>query len=134
MIWTVLESAAITVVFTTGSIFDAFRERGPKLWRELARCPLCAGVWIGAVDYLVRALNALAWRLPEPRSELFTLCLTALGAGALAGCAALAFRRVADWLESSAVELDESAKLVKAELDAVRIDVSRSAENKGESQ
>lgn len=52
----VLEAAAITLVFTKGTIFKAVREHGPKLWQELASCPLCAGVWVGMVWRVLRAL------------------------------------------------------------------------------
>ena len=43
-----LAGVAITVVFVKGSIFERVRKSGPALWQELARCPLCAGFWIGA--------------------------------------------------------------------------------------
>ena len=81
---TVLESAAITVVFVRGSIFKRFREIGPSIWRELASCPLCAGVWIGAGWSLVR--SALAG--PIARVDV---AADALAAGAMTGALAMAF-------------------------------------------
>lgn len=84
---TVIEAVAITVVFVRGSIFKRLRESGPALWRELASCPLCAGVWIGAGWSILRValvgtLHADAW--PE-------LAVRALATGTLAGSFALLF-------------------------------------------
>jgi hypothetical protein len=47
VIWPILFAAAITVVWTEGSLFTPLRTRGPKLWRDLAGCALCSGVWVG---------------------------------------------------------------------------------------
>ena len=78
----VIESAAITIVFVKGSIFQPLRESGPKLWQTLAGCPLCAGVWIGAGWLLLRRLLA---------SQTFGLATAAdaLAAGAVTGVLAL---------------------------------------------
>ena len=74
-----LEAAAITIVFVRGTIFKRVRESGPALWRELASCPLCAGVWIGAGWYALRGA------VPGP----FESALTALATGAATGVLAL---------------------------------------------
>lgn len=61
MIWRfVLEAAAITLVFTRGTIFKRLRESGPDLWRAFAGCPLCVGVWVGAGWFAFRAGAELA--------------------------------------------------------------------------
>lgn len=76
----VLEAVAITIVFTKGSIFKRLRESGPALWRELADCPLCAGVWIGMIWHLLRARpDALSLNVTEQ----------VLAAGVLTGVGAL---------------------------------------------
>lgn len=93
MLLTVLEAAAITVVFTQGTIFSKVRSRGPALWRELLSCPLCLGWWLGSGSQgLQIALGRadLGWDAP----------LHVVGAGALSGALALLYRRVTDWLDS----------------------------------
>ena len=60
----VLEAVCITLVFTKGMIFKAVREHGPKLWQELAACPLCAGVWVGMLWRVLRALPDVHASLP----------------------------------------------------------------------
>lgn len=77
----VLEAAAMTLVFTRGTIFTRVREAGPGLWRELAKCPLCAGVWVGAGWTVFRAWSAPASTLERAAD--------ALAAGALTGVLAL---------------------------------------------
>jgi hypothetical protein len=73
---TIIYLVAISYVWSRGSIFRSLRTRGPALWRQLADCPLCSGVWIGL-------LGQLAFRLwPGP--------LTILGRGSLVGAAAFA--------------------------------------------
>lgn len=47
MISAIILAAAITIVWVEGGIFAWFRTHGPKLWRNLASCALCSGVWIG---------------------------------------------------------------------------------------
>lgn len=54
----VLEGACITFVFSRGTIFRRVRESGPAVWRALAGCPLCVGVWIGMALYVARSLGA----------------------------------------------------------------------------
>jgi len=84
-------SAAIAVVFTQGEIFK-FLRRGPWLWRELASCALCSGVWVGM------AMSLLFYGFPQPGADLWTIVAVGarvLGLGALSGCAAVLF--VAVW-------------------------------------
>ena len=50
-----LEAAAITLLWVRGSVFKPLRERGPKLWQELASCSLCFGVWVGWLGHLAHA-------------------------------------------------------------------------------
>lgn len=102
----VLFSAAITVVFVKGSLFDPLRARGPKLWRKLAACALCSGVWVGAAA----TAAAVRWEgfhgaLPPP--------LEILGVGALTGVSALLYVRVTDWLDSAAAAADSQSELAK---------------------
>lgn len=104
----VLVSAAITVVFTRGSIFDPLRARGPELWRDLAKCPLCVGVWVGG------GAAAAGSRLAGVESA-FLLLFLAVALGSLTGCLALLFVRVSDWLESSAVAADAAAEKIKSD-------------------
>jgi hypothetical protein len=114
----VLFSAAITVVFVKGSIFNALRIHGPDLWSEFARCPLCVGVWVGGgVTWLASSRGLF--------SASFPLLFTVLALGALTGCAALLFVRVLDWFEAATVAHETAeavnalrAKGLKAELDA----------------
>ena len=79
-----LAAVAITVVFVRGSIFEPVRTRGPTLWQELAKCPLCAGFWIGA-----------GWRLfwtraqPLELSALLERVLELVAFGAMTGLVAL---------------------------------------------
>ena len=77
----VFEAVAITLVFTKGAIFKRVRESGPALWRELAACPLCAGVWVGMIWRVVRAL-------PEVQATAL-FAEDVLAAGALTGVVAL---------------------------------------------
>lgn len=98
----VLFSFAITVVFTRGSIFEPLRQHGPELWRDLVKCPLCSGVWVGgAAAVLCLDLYALPLRYAT---------FLVLGLGSLSGCAALLFVRVWDALESFAVLLELEAE------------------------
>lgn len=98
----VLFSAAITVVFTRGSVFDAVRSRGPELWRDLAGCPLCTGVWVGG------ALEAL-----QVQGLDFRAALTVLGVGCVTGCAALLYALLTDFLGSHAALADERAAAMR---------------------
>lgn len=75
----VLQAVALTVVFVRGAIFRRLREGGPALWRELAGCPLCAGVWIGAGWRLAYAL------LVERAPTSTWLVMETLAAGAATG-------------------------------------------------
>lgn len=92
----VLFSAAITVVWTQGRIFRWFREHGPELWQDFAGCPLCSGVWIGAVSAL--AIGGQLTGLLRYYEAL------ALGAGT--GCVAWAFVAVLNVLGSIEVWTD----------------------------
>ena len=78
----VLEAACITLVFTKGTIFKTVREHGPKLWQELASCPLCVGVWIGMFWRLLRSVN------PEEVRSI-ALAEDVLASGAVTGVVAL---------------------------------------------
>ena len=81
MIWRyVLEAAAITLVFTRGTIFKRLREHGPALWQELAKCSLCVGVWVGAAWHVLRA---------RPEALTVVTAADALASGAATGVAAL---------------------------------------------
>lgn len=111
----VLLSAAITVVFVRGSIFDALRAHGPELWRDLAKCPLCSGVWIGggATAVLGRYEMVQTVALSPNYGGVVDCCafvFLVLGLGSLTGCAALLFVRVWDALESFAVLLELEAE------------------------
>jgi hypothetical protein len=98
----VLFSAAITMVFTRGTIFDFARARGPTLWRDLAGCPLCSGVWIGGT---VAALRDHTWS--------FWNVFAVLGLGCVTGCAALLFALAVDFLGSHATLADEKAAALR---------------------
>lgn len=82
----VLEAIAITIVFTKGSIFKTVRESGPAIWRELAACPLCAGVWIGMAWHFIRVAPTTT---PTLSSWWITWTVDALAIGALSGVGAL---------------------------------------------
>jgi hypothetical protein len=109
----VLFSAAITVVFTRGTIFNALRTHGPDLWRELVTCSLCSGVWVGA------GVTWLAARYLGFRTD-FPLLFTMLGLGSLVGCVAMLFVRVVDWLEARAYHEEKQLtlflRLIRGEL------------------
>lgn len=91
-----LESAAIAVVFTRGTIFKRLRESGPALWRDLTSCPLCVGVWVGG-----------AWSIAT-RSQVFSLpavapvALEALAVGTWSGVFALAISYALNILDKHA--------------------------------
>lgn len=94
----VLFSAAITVVFTQGEIFK-FLRRGPWLWRELVKCALCSGVWIGSATYL------FFFGYPHVGDELLIWVdnvFRALGAGCSSGCLAVLFVALWDKLDAKA--------------------------------
>jgi hypothetical protein len=86
-------AAAITLVFVRGSIFEPLRSRGPKIWRDLASCALCAGFWVGAILYFLHG---------EPAYFAFSYWLNVLGVGALTAAASLLLVRVLDALEKVA--------------------------------
>ena len=88
-IFAVIAGAAITTIFTLGSIFAGVRARGPRLWRELASCPLCAGWWVGAALDLPNALTRPIW----------PAAVHLVAVGSLTGCAALLYRRIIDRLD-----------------------------------
>lgn len=93
----VLFSAAITLVFTRGSLFDVFRLRGPGWSRELAQCPLCSGVWIGCgLGLWASYVGHLS--LPAP---LIGSAPYLLGIGCSAGVVALTVNRV--WMALEAL-------------------------------
>ena len=87
----VLEAAAITLVFTKGTIFKAVREHGPKLWQELAACPLCAGVWVGMFWRVLRArANEIVGFLGNADYASLSFAADVLASGAVTGVVALA--------------------------------------------
>lgn len=86
-VWQVAYAVAITIVFIRGTLFDPLRERGPEFWRDLVKCPLCSGVWIGA-GYLLATLGVEHLASPTLR-DVLGLALEALGVGALTGTVAL---------------------------------------------
>lgn len=102
----VLFSAAITVVFVRGEIFHALRTHGPELWKQLATCALCSGVWVGA------GVTWLAARYLGLRTD-FPLLFTALALGSSTGCAALLYVRVIDRLEAAAVKDEVLTKAIE---------------------
>lgn len=85
--------AALAVLVTLGSIFDAFREVGPAWWRELWHCPLCFGWWTGAAG---AALFGSFQGVPFLQAA-WVIAST----GALSGCFALLFRRATDCLDGN---------------------------------
>lgn len=95
----VLESVALTLVFVRGTLFKSLRDSGPALWRELANCPLCIGVWIGAVWSLLQILRG---PVGARAHEWLPLLLDALAAGAMTGVVALGATLVLDILDSKA--------------------------------
>lgn len=94
LILLVLESAAITLVFTRGSIFARVRSVGPAWWRELASCAMCSGFWVGValytldIGYFNGSWEAWFW-------------FAAVKYGALAAAASLLLVRVLDALEKA---------------------------------
>lgn len=105
----VLEAAAVSVLVTQGDIFRPLREHGPKLWRELVNCPLCLGWWIGAAG--------AAGDVPSYSELTLRICWgTAwhvFSAGALAGCAALFYRRVTEYWDVATFQLDLQTRVVR---------------------
>lgn len=88
----VLFSAAITVVFTQGTIFRGIRGHGPALWRELVICALCSGVWIGAfATILIKQI---------PLQLNFHVLFQVLGMGSLTGCVAVMFVALWEFLDA----------------------------------
>lgn len=86
-----LVSVSITLVVTQGTLFDAARARGPRLWRELLGCPLCLGVWVGmALWGLLGPAPTLLDHLPRWAGASGE----ALGMGCLTGVAALTLKLV----------------------------------------
>lgn len=94
LILLVFESAAITLIFVRGSIFQRLRSAGPALWRELASCTMCSGFWIGLAWYAISAVSVHGYADFDARS--------CFGAGALSSGAALLLVRVLDALEKAA--------------------------------
>jgi hypothetical protein len=86
------QAAAITLIFVRGSIFAGVRERGSKLWRELASCALCSGFWIGLAWFALAS-----W---PPRG--FAALLWCFGGAAVSAAASLLLVRVLDALEGLA--------------------------------
>lgn len=116
----VLFSAAITVVFVRGSVFAPLRQHGPALWRELAECPLCSGVWIGGAV----AAGQVPLRID------FSTPLHVLGLASLTGCLALFASLVLDWLDTVAALLEmewEDRKEQRKARDSVREAIARRA-------
>lgn len=119
----VLEAAAVTVVVTQGTIFRPLRERGPKLWRELVNCPLCLGWWIGAAGALGdTSYSELVLQLSQFPDQAFlgvfarscwAIAWHVASAGAMAACFALLFRRVTEYLDVAAFQLDQQTEKEK---------------------
>lgn len=109
-----LEAAAITLVFTRGSLFDGMRSRGPAWWRELARCPLCAGVWVGFGWFVLRKQLEMELALADYPPIAAHLLVAALGNGALAAVVALTVARAWDALESRGAADDARAEAARA--------------------
>lgn len=110
----VLFSSAITVVFTRGTVFASVRERGPKLWRELASCPLCVGVWVGGLVALLFAPRFVMQRVPTFEADgWFLVLFLAVALGSLTGCLSLLFVRVSDTLGSFEALLDHELESKK---------------------
>ena len=101
----VLQATGIALVFTQGSIFEPFRRHGPKLWRELAACPLCSGTWIGMI-MAAFAVNQGHLVLVEGSPTVGDVFPYVLGIGCITAISALTFKRVWDLLESAAFRLD----------------------------
>ncbi len=118
----VLFSAAITVVFTEGEIFAPVRRVGPSFWRALASCPLCSGVWVGALSAAAVLGIAPTWRF----DSIFLL----LGLGSAAGCCALLFVRFWGALEAYEVRAELEAQEISLEIKRQLAD----AEDEGEQE
>lgn len=99
----VLVSAALTVVFVRGTLFDAFRRRGPDVWRELCSCALCMGVWVGGG---VGALEL--WHAKAPVDLWFAFAV--LTTGATTGVVAWLVVSAENYLDSTAAQRDAVAK------------------------
>ena len=67
--------AAISFVWSRGTIFRWLRTHGPKPWVALADCPLCSGFWIGVMGHAM-------W-IESP------VLITWLGIGSIVGTCAL---------------------------------------------
>lgn len=94
MSWTVvLQAAAFAVLFTQAKIFEKPRGFGPRLWRELAICALCFGVWTG--------MMGAALVVYRSRPPLLEGAWYVLSTGALSGCLAWVFVAVMDRLEGA---------------------------------
>jgi len=128
---TVLFAAAIAVVFTQGEIFN-FLRRGPWIWRELASCPLCSGVWLGAGMYL------LFYGFPHAGGDLLTILSSiskVLGIGSLSGCVATLFVVVWERLDEPAAAISiENASITatRPSISAPRVQIVSQAEFTGE--
>jgi hypothetical protein len=94
MLSIILFSAAITVVFTQGTLFKPLRDHGPKLWRDLASCALCTGVWVGAATWLLFS----GFPHAGGKLEIARAVAVELGVGSVTGCVALLYVSVWDWL------------------------------------
>lgn len=94
-----VQAVALTLLFVMGSIFKPLRSRGPRLWQELAGCPLCLGWWIGAVGAILGHPGVVWWLVPAW--------------GALVGVAALGAHRVLELLDAARHELDLLAKALE---------------------
>lgn len=101
----VLVSAALTVVFVRGTLFDAFRRNGPALWRELCSCALCMGVWVGGA--------AAALELSSKAPVDLWFAYSVLATGAQAGVVAWLVVAVENYLDSTAAQRDAVGKTLQ---------------------
>jgi hypothetical protein len=96
-----LFGAAITVVFTRGSLFEKLRggpqrareaeSRIVRFFRDLVTCPLCCGVWIGSALSVLHDYGG-HWDVVR--------AVDVLGFGCASAVLALALYSLLDWLQA----------------------------------
>jgi hypothetical protein len=110
----ILQAAAITLVFTQGSLFDVFRLRGPELTRELARCPLCLGVWVG-VGLASWAFGSGHLHVPEAGATWRAASPYLLGFGCMTAVLALTLKRLWEGLEALTMAFESFTAAIQRE-------------------